>query len=92
VRLVVSSEQEVINESPAELPVVEMVTVPNVTHITLKNARTLIKKKGLVVGSEKPKEDPERGAYVVLDQDPNAHTEVAKGTKVNLVYVAPEPE
>lgn len=66
------------------------VEVPRVIGMQLDRARKKLVDEGLVVGSVREQEDPEMSGRRVLSQSPSAGTEVARGTDVDLVIVAPD--
>lgn len=84
VRLVISGEPEAATDGPAT------VEVPKVTGMPLGRARDKIERAGLTVGSVREREDPELSANRVLSQSPSAGSDVASGTAVDLVVVAPD--
>ncbi len=84
VRLVVSGEPE------DQAPAADLVKVPKVLRLPLSSARKKIKAAGLEVGSVREREDPELSSRRVLSQKPAPGTEVAKGSSVDLVVVAPD--
>jgi beta-lactam-binding protein with PASTA domain len=84
VRLVVSGDTAA--GSPAETATIE---VPKLRGQSVSGARKKLEAIGLSVGGVREREDPELGGGRVLSQDPSAGTEVAPGTAVDLVIVAP---
>lgn len=60
----------------------EQVAVPTVTQMSLKDARKALEDVGLTVGNVSGSTDDNA---VVISQDPQPNTQVAKGTAVNLV-------
>ncbi|WP_369234577.1 Stk1 family PASTA domain-containing Ser/Thr kinase [Streptomyces sp. R21] len=60
----------------------QQVTVPTVTQLTLKDAKKALKDAGLTVGNISGSQDDNA---VVLTQDPQPNSQVAKDTPVNLV-------
>lgn len=87
VRLVISGEPEAATDGPPDEPAT--VEVPKVTGMPLGRARDKIEKAGLTVGSVREREDPELSGNRVLSQSPSAGSDVAPGTAVDLVIVAP---
>lgn len=91
VRLVVSGEPN--DEAGADTlgtPSEALVEVPKVLKLPISSARKKIEAAGLTVGSVREREDPELSSSRVLSQDPSAGSEVAKGSAVDLVIVAPD--
>jgi len=86
VRLTVSGEASE-DAAPADDA---LVTVPKVLRMPLSQARKTIEAAGLVVGTVREREDPELSSKRVLSQDPASPKQVAKGTAVDLVVVAPD--
>jgi beta-lactam-binding protein with PASTA domain len=66
------------------------VEVPRVIGMQLDRARKKLGDVGLAVGSVREQEDPEMSGRRVLSQSPSAGTQVAKGSDVDLVIVAPD--
>ncbi|PRQ04920.1 PASTA domain-containing protein [Enhygromyxa salina] len=66
-----------------------LIEVPKLRNQTVGSARKKLESAGLSVGTVREREDPELGGGRVLSQDPDAGTEVAPGTAVDLVIVAP---
>lgn len=60
----------------------EQVTVPTVTQLTVKDARKALEDVGLTVGSVQGSQNDQA---IVVQQDPQPNTPVAKGTAVNLI-------
>ena len=67
-----------------------VVEVPRVVRKKLPKARKILEDAGLAVGKVRQQEDPERPGGTVLRQTPEAGAEVAPGTAVDLVVVAPD--
>jgi beta-lactam-binding protein with PASTA domain len=91
VRLVVSGEPS--KADPATDPATNseaLVEVPKVLRLPLSRARKQIEDAGLVVGSVREREDPELSSQRVLSQTPDGGSQVAKGSAVDLVVVAPD--
>ncbi|MFD0002883.1 Stk1 family PASTA domain-containing Ser/Thr kinase [Streptomyces sp. NPDC127178] len=59
----------------------EQVAVPTVTQLSLKDAKKALQDAGLAVGNIQGAQDDNA---IVLTQDPQPNTQVAKGTAVNL--------
>ncbi|MGW1610872.1 Stk1 family PASTA domain-containing Ser/Thr kinase [Streptomyces sp. NPDC002285] len=59
----------------------QQVVVPTVTQLSLKDARKALQDAGLAVGTIQGAQDDNA---IVLTQDPQPNTQVAKGTAVNL--------
>jgi beta-lactam-binding protein with PASTA domain len=89
VRLVVSGEG-VAGDTGGAVEAVGMVEVPKVTGMPLERARTKLEEVGLTVGAVREKEDTELSSQRVLSQKPSAGVEVAGGSLVDLVIVAPD--
>lgn len=89
VRLVVSGESPAADTSGAVEPV-DLIEVPKVVGMQLDRARKKLEEAGLGVGSVRQQEDPELSSRRVLSQKPSAGTEVAPGTAIDLVIVAPD--
>jgi beta-lactam-binding protein with PASTA domain len=87
VRLVVSGESAAADTGGESAGMVE---VPKVTGMQIDRARKTLEEAGLVVGSVREKEDPELTGRRVLSQKPAAGSEVASGSVVDLVIVAPD--
>lgn len=91
VRLVVSGEGAgAAADTGGAVESVGMIEVPKVTGMQLERARTKLEEVGLAVGAVREKEDPELSSQRVLSQKPSAGTEVAVGSLVDLVIVAPD--
>jgi beta-lactam-binding protein with PASTA domain len=91
VRLVVSGESGAADTGGAVDPgSAGMVEVPKVLGMQIDRARKTLEEAGLSVGSVRHREDPELSSRRVLSQKPSAGTEVAAGTVVDLVIVAPD--
>ncbi|WP_128435571.1 Stk1 family PASTA domain-containing Ser/Thr kinase [Streptomyces cyaneus] len=60
----------------------EQVPVPTVTQLTVKDARKALEDVGLTVGNIQGSQNDQA---IVLQQDPQPNTPVAKGTAVNLI-------
>jgi serine/threonine-protein kinase len=88
VRLVVVGESVAADTGGAAEPV-GMIEVPKLTGMSLDRARKALEDVGLSVGTVREREDPERSGRRVLSQKPSAGTEVAPGSVVDLVIVAP---
>lgn len=88
VRLVVSGDPS--DEAGEASPADAVVKVPKLLRLPLSQARKKIEAAGLVVGTVREREDPELSRQRVLSQDPPAATQVAKGSAVDLVVVAPD--
>lgn len=88
VRLVVSGEGAADTGGAAVEPV-GMIEVPKVLGMQLDRARKKLEDAGLSVGTVREQEDPELSGRRVLSQKPSAGSEVASGTAVDLVIVAP---
>lgn len=67
------------------VPDVRLVTVPDVMGQSIRHARTAITDAELVVGETRHRFNDLRPAYVILDQTPEAGTEVEPGSAVDLV-------
>ncbi len=67
-----------------------VVEVPRVVRKKLPKARKILEDAGLAVGKVRQQEDPELSGGTVLRQTPKAGAEVAPGTAVDLVVVAPD--
>jgi beta-lactam-binding protein with PASTA domain len=91
VRLVVSGESVAADTGGAVAPAsADAVEVPKVVGMQLDRARKKLEDVGLAVGSVRQQEDPELSSRRVLSQKPAAGTEVAAGSDVDLVIVAPD--
>lgn len=66
-----------------------MIKVPKLRGQSIGSARKKLESAGLSVGSVREREDPELGGGRVLSHKPRAGDEVAPGTAVDLVIVAP---
>jgi serine/threonine-protein kinase len=70
--------------------VVTEVVVPSVLGKPLSQGRQVLTDAGLTLGSVTNREHPEMSGRRILDQDPAPNAKVPKGTRVNLVIVAPD--
>lgn len=68
----------------------DTVVVPRVLHKSLKSATKKIEGAGLELGTVSQREHPELSGRKVLSQDPDPGEKVQRGTKVDLVIVAPD--
>lgn len=71
--------------APAEGPVAGQVTVPKVTGVALRYARSRLQGAGLVLGNVRYKVDEDHMDKMVLGQQPSAGARVARGSRVDLV-------
>ncbi|MEU9411371.1 Stk1 family PASTA domain-containing Ser/Thr kinase [Streptomyces sp. NPDC048281] len=62
----------------------QQVTVPTLTQMSLKDAKQALQNSGLTVGNITGSQDDDA---VVFSQDPQANSQVAAGTAVNLVAI-----
>jgi beta-lactam-binding protein with PASTA domain len=91
VRLVVSGEAVAGTGGTGEPGApVGKIEVPRLVGMQLDRARKKLAEVGLEVGSVREQEDAELSSRRVLSQSPSAGSEVAAGTEVNLVIVAPD--
>ncbi len=88
VRLTISGEPE--EPGAPGSPGVALIKVPKLLRLPLPRARKKLEDAGLSVGSVREREDPELSSQRVLSQEPDAGTEVAPGSSVDLVVVAPD--
>ena len=80
--------QRVARDSAITLTVVpepRRVTVPDVTHISIRRAREAITEAELTVGEVSHRFNDLRDPNIVLEQTPAAGAEVAPGSAINLV-------
>lgn len=68
----------------------ELVEVPKLYGQRQKKAREKLEKLGLVVGKTQYREDEEMSGGRVLGSKPGAGEQIAPGTKVDLIVVAPD--
>lgn len=68
----------------------DRVAVPKLTGMSLSKAKKLLKAGGFSLGKVRRIEHPERGGGQVLRQDPVEGTQVAVGSVIALVVVAPD--
>lgn len=61
------------------------VTVPDLVGVSLSQAKHQLESLGVQIGTVSERYDRRRRAYVVLEQDPAADSQVAQGAEVNLV-------
>jgi serine/threonine-protein kinase len=68
-----------VSTGPEEFP------IPNVSNLTIENARTTLAEANFEVGEETLQDSQDYEAGVVISQSPAAGTKAAPGTKINLV-------
>nr|WP_255216051.1 PASTA domain-containing protein [Pseudenhygromyxa sp. WMMC2535] len=88
VRLVIAGEAPAEGSEGEAQP--EVVEVPKLRGMPLPRARKQLESAGLTVGSVREREDEELSSQRVLSQEPDGGSEVAKGSSVDLVVVAPD--
>lgn len=83
--------EEASDGSIVRLTVVkDTVEVPRVLHKSLKSATKKIEAAGLELGKVSQREHEEMSGRKVISQDPDPGTKVQRGSKVDLVIVAPD--
>lgn len=90
VRLVVSGDAGGPGDAGGDASAAGNVEVPRVLGMQVDRARKKLSEAGLTVGSVREREDPELSGRRVLSQSPSAGSQVAKGSEVDLVIVAPD--
>ena len=80
-----SSATSSSSASASSSPAVKKIDVPDVTSLTLKDAKEIIAKTGFKTGNvtEKTSDDLDEGT--IVSQDPAANTKAEAGSKINLV-------